>query len=269
MRALLASADAGELTYTGEGDADAAAGTMDSRRLLDLLENAGAPGMQDLFVRTIFSPEVAGGLGARADARAQYAQLVAAGGGWAAPAPVRLAMTRWEFDTAKAHMADATTLLETRDELAAHAEPLELEVPGALEHEYETAAELGPVEDHAEALVDATAAIADAEDAVDGSHGLLASIGLIGSGADDAVDDARAAFEQGDAAAATNAAERAEATIDDANSAGALRIAIAAGVVLVLAAGVILLVRRSRRRAPATEEQPPWIPPPPSTSSAG
>jgi hypothetical protein len=259
VRDVLEASHDRELTYRGDGEVEDFEGATTSRRLLDLIENTGAPGMTELFSRLVLDPLDRDRLQSRAATRDEYARLVAAGEGWSAPYPVRLAMAQWEFERAGARMEDAREILATRDELEQRADALDLGLPPTLETDYETAARLEEVAADVRRLVDATALISVATERVDDSRNLLETIGLFGTDPDDALDSAKHAFTDGDADAATNQAQRAITKVEGAANAGAQRLAMAVGVALLLA----LLVcgarrRRRRRRTRSGPARPPF-----------
>jgi hypothetical protein len=247
LRDVIVAADEQTIAYRGDGAPEEVMAAFGSRRLLDLLQEvAGSDGAPALFERYVLTPDDVALLPARATARERYAQLVAAGTGWSAPLPVRDALSRWEFDAAVARADEATAILATRDEVYAAADDLELEVGAAFEEEYETADELEHIADTADAFLDATTEIGDAEAVVDGGHGFFETIGLLGSDANDALSDSRRAFQQGDADDAIDDAERAQGTVAAADTAGVQRVAIAAAVVVLGGIGLFVLRRRQR-----------------------
>ncbi len=199
-------------------------------------------------------PEDVARLPARAAARDQYAALVAAGAGWSPPYPVRAAMSDWDFDTATTRMQAASAILATRDQLAVAVKALDLEVPRAFERQYETGKSLPDIAATGTALIGATRAIAAAQAAVDRDQNVIEGIGALGSNADDALYEAREDFAAGDAEGAVASAHRAVADVDGAGTAGAQRVGVAVGV-LVLAGAAVFLLRR-RRRVPETTSEP-------------
>jgi hypothetical protein len=249
LRRVIAAAADREIAYGGDPPREAHPGDVDSRRLLDLFEEVGGSTRAgELFARHVFTPDEAVVLVARAAARARYGELVDAGGGWTAPLAVRRALAAWEFDDAVALADRAAAVLAARDDVADAASALGLAMPPSFEDAYESADDLGGVEDTAAQLGRAARAIARAEAAVRDEPTPWERVGRWWAGAGDALDDARAAFEAGDGAAAIEHAARAESIVEGAAASGARR--IAAALVVVLAAVVAGLVARARRRAP-------------------
>ena len=157
-------------------------------------------------------------------------------------------MSDWDFDAATTRIQAATAILATRDDLAAKAKALDLAVPRAFERQYETGKALPDIAETGTALIGATRTIAAAQAAVDRDQNVIERIGALGSGADDALHDARQDFAAGDAEGAIASAHRAVADVDGAGTAGAQRAGIAVGVLVLAGAAVFLVRRRTQRR---------------------
>src|SRR5204863_8973987 len=79
-------------------------------------------------------------LAPRTKARAEYAALLAAGGGWAPPAAVREPMAVWDFATAEKRMTAATQVLDLRAKVEAAEQAAGVAPSPALKTAYEGAA---------------------------------------------------------------------------------------------------------------------------------
>lgn len=248
LRAVIDAAADRTIAYRGDPSPETVDRRVDSRRLLDLLEEVGgsssAAGVFEQYVLTgndvTLLPE-------RAAARTSYDALTSAGNGWTPPLPVRLAMDEWDFAKAEQMIADAQEVLGARDVISRLAAELDLDLPPSFEDAYESSADLEAVIDDAEELRTAVEAIGDADDAVHASRGLHERIGLWGSDPEGDLDDARAAFENGDGAGAISDARDAIATLDGAGDAGIKRVGGAAGMVVLAAALAWTLRRRFLR----------------------
>ncbi len=114
MRKVVAATEKRSIAYQGDGKPEGVVTRVDSRRLLDLMQQlGGSTAAPPLFGQYVLRPEDAARLPARAGARDQYAVLVAAGAGWSPPYPVRAAMSDWDFDAATTRMQAATAILAT------------------------------------------------------------------------------------------------------------------------------------------------------------
>ena len=104
MRAAFAAAVAGTTAYPGEAPPERSRLPNDWRRFLDLVqgETKAADGAEvaDLVAEVALDEADRKVLPARASARQALADLIEAGGEWAAPVVVRMAMDRWHFDDA-------------------------------------------------------------------------------------------------------------------------------------------------------------------------
>lgn len=265
MRAVIAAAADGRIAYVGGPAPEAAPTPQDWRTLLDLLEEQGRSAKAaELWATYVAGPSDAAMLAARADARAQYAALAAAGEGWTPPLQVRRAMSAWSFDDAEAYMAKATEVLLDKEAVAAAVAPLGLGIPAAVRRAYEAADDLDGLASDVQAEERAGAAIVAADRALNASHGLVGAIGLFGGRADRALRDAKAAFDRNDPAAAVAAAQRAQGIADRATKAGVLRLVALAALI----AAVLLAWRwglSSRRRGPGAAQEPAA----PATAGAG
>jgi hypothetical protein len=241
------------IPYRGDEEPEDIAGPADWRRFLDLLEEVGGSETADgLFRDLVVGTNEIALLDRRATARADYDELEAAGDDWAPPLAVRSAMSQWDFEGAAADMEDATEVLALRDDIAGLVRPFDLDVPEDLETAYEGARnDLAEAEDLADDIVDAAEHLADAETAVASDRNLVERAGLLFTDVDARLDAAETAFEAGSPAAAVEQADAARALADGAASSGARRLAIAAGVTLLVLTVLIVAVRHGRRSASA------------------
>lgn len=258
MRRVIEAAAARTIPYVGAPEPEPVAGRTDWRRLLDLLEiQGGALGAEELYRRWIVTDAEADQLDDRAAARADYADLVAAGDGWLPPHWIRDLMARWTFGEATGRIATAAGILATRDEIAAVAESLGVEPPGSLRVAYETAtADLDEARTRADEQRAAVETVAAAAAAVGAGRDALTTIGLIGETPEVTLERAKTAFAADDLVEATRDAEMVSALIAGAPDVGRTRVvAIAGGIVLLLllvTVAVVLARRRGRRLAGST-----------------
>jgi hypothetical protein len=242
-------------TYPGEEATRGDQVAPNWRYLLDLFEDGGSARAADLFRDLVATVPEAVAIDQRRDHRAAYDRLRDAGHGWVPPAGVRRDMRRWAFDDIGDTMEAAGRVLAERDRLAAVAEDADLALPRSLELAYEGASEtarLATVRRSAAELVGAGRQVIDADRAVEAADGLWATIGSWGGGADEDLAEAQAAFEDGNAAGTTSAADAAVAAAQGADAAGKRRVGVAI-VVVVLVAGGIAAALRVRRRRPSGE----------------
>ena len=215
-------------------------------------------------------------LPARASARQALAELVEAGGEWAAPVVVRMAMDNWQFDAAKELMNRASDVLAVRDEIAGLAGVEGLEPPAKPEEDYQDAgsvAELTVVKEDADRSLAVLERVAGASDVVEAPRDWFTEVGLDGADPATELAAARTAWERADLDAAEGAAAAAVELIRTAPEAGRTRVlTVGAGAVLallVLAAVAVFLARRRssmarRSRAAAMASSGTGTPPDPS-----
>ncbi|HET7686110.1 MAG TPA: hypothetical protein VFM19_06905 [Candidatus Limnocylindria bacterium] len=220
---------------------------VDSRRLLDHLEAVSDVDLAPIFAERVFAAGTADELAARAAARAAYQDLLEAAGDWGAPATVTEPLAAWSFPAAEAAIEDARAWLVERDALVARIGEAGLTTPARLRDRYvqfgggsEADAELaaeGAVVGAYQAALDASVA----------ERGLIERIGLL-AGPDPAaiLQRANGAFAEGDLETALEEAQRAQALLDGAQTAGMVRLLSAGVVLLVGLAAAIWLIRRRR-----------------------
>jgi len=269
MQRVLAAANAHALPYLGDKnvpEANPPTGNAGSwKRLLDYLDQTGGAHDADaLFEKYVALPGDKT-IAERAAARQKYVKFLLATAGLAPPLVVRQAMTSWDFDTATELMPKAQQASDTIRAIGEIASPLGLTVPKLLQQDYAyQQAVIGTVQLEANKDLAAVKALRSASHAVDGHHGVLAKIGLIGANHKSRLHAARDAFASGDPAAATAAALAASKTVHDASTAGLLRLVLALVAILVLVFLVVTVRRWRRRRAARRRDGDPAGPDPAS-----
>jgi hypothetical protein len=251
LRAVLTRVDASVDPYAAaEIEPPAGDGTrplvpLTSRSFLDHLEAVSGADLGTRFGERVLTPADAALLEPRAEARAAFEELIAAADGWAAPDPVRAAMTEWRFDAARPLMAEAVDWLAARDELLASMGAAGLSAPDRLHQAYRSFG--GGAEAHDEleaqrAVVDAYAATATE---VNAERTFFERIGLAG-GPDPAqrLQLANGRFTDGDLRGAVEAITEAQRILASAETGGVIRLVSAILVILILAALAVLLMRR-------------------------
>jgi hypothetical protein len=224
------------IAYRGDPEPEPWTSGTGTRRFLDLLEEVGgATTASALFGAHVLPEADLPILARRAEVRATYDALEAAGADWTPPFAVRLAMANWDFDAAAGLITESQGLLATRDSIAVVASDLGLDLPTDLEVEYEEAHRLGVVATQAKALLDATDDLEAAQAAVDRDRGMLDRIGLLGDDPEDDLEAAFAAFDRADAGDVEAASAAAIATVEGAGRAGLERLAAVAALVLLAA----------------------------------
>ena len=255
MRAAFAAAAAGTTAYPGEALPERSRLPSDWRRFLDLAQRGAAltdeAEVADLVAKVVLDEADRALLPARASARRSFADLVRAGGEWAAPVVVRMAMDRWEFPKATEAMDRAADVLEVRDEIAESAAVEDLEPPAGPEADYQDAgsvAELAAAMEDAERSLAVLRQVAVASDVVEAPRDWFTEVGLDEADPASEVAVARSAWEAGDLERAEIAAAGAVDRLRAAPEAGRTRVlAIGGGLVLaitILAVIAVLLVRR-------------------------
>ena len=247
-RRVIAAADTDRIAYQGDLEPERQVTTSDWRWFLDLVEEVGgADDAAEPFASVVVDEDGASALEERADARAAYADLVAAGRGWAAPLTVRRAMGGWHFDDAEDLIDASQAVLDDRAGLARRTKALGLGEPRTLSgctSGRTSTSTTCPVRSPRPTV---RHSVAVATDAVDGATGPLAAVGGLLSSADDDLADARSAFEAGRSAEARAAAAQAVDQADAQTGRGAMVLAAYAVLAsLVVLAGLVLLGRRRR-----------------------
>lgn len=228
----------------------AAPQAVDSRRLLDYLDAVTDVHLAPLFADSVFTPQVAGELPARATARSSYAALVNAATGWGASRPIERAMTDWRFADAMPLIAAARSWIADRDRMVADIAAVGLSTPDRLEARYRDDGG-GP---DARAELAAERAVVDAyrvaRRQADRQPTIVERVGLIG-GPDPAelLATARGRFAAGELGRALEAATRAGVQLEAAQTGGLVRLLALAALLLATAALVGYARRRMIRRS--------------------
>lgn len=280
MRGAFAAAVAGTTAYPGEASPERSRLPNDWRRFLDLVQGGGEAAdeaeVADLVAEVALDEAGRKLLPARTSARREFADLVEAGGEWAAPAIVRMAMDRWQFDAAVKLMTRSFDVLAVRDEISGLAGVEGLEPPATPEEDYQDAgsvAELTAVKEDADRSLAVLQQVAGASDAVEAPRDWFTEVGLDEADPESGLAVARAAWERADLDAAGIAAAGVVEQLRAAPEAGRTRVlTIGAGATLalvILAALVMILVRRRsgtarRSRVAATAAAGTGTPPDPS-----
>lgn len=249
LAAVVRDAAAGRSAYPA-GDDSAEGRAADWRGFLDLLaERGGSEQAEQLFRDLVVNPADLPLLDARTDARAEYGRVLAAADGWALPALVRDAMAAWDFDAATDDLPAVGQLLERRDVVADRLAGVGEELSTAVQRDFEQGSNLVALRRLMGGLEDASVALVDGVEAVDGANP-LARLGLLVVDAEGSVALARGALRDGDYGDAEEAAELATEQVGTATILGA---AAVVGVVLLVVAAALIVraVRRRRGRTPA------------------
>jgi hypothetical protein len=186
---------------------------------------------------------------------------------------VRKELGGWAFTVADLRMAEARTVLEKRDQIAALAVESAAAVPISLESEYEKAdGDLSKVIETADRQLGAATTLAETNARLDASRSITEKVGLWFARPGRRLDEARVAFADDDTARATELSLAVQREIEHADTVGLQRLAFALAAVLLLVV-VALVIRWSRRRgrteviepppSPPSSPSPPWAPPPP------
>ncbi len=225
----------------------APAATLSTRAFLDHLETVSGASLTERFVDQVLAEGDVALLPERAEARAEFAELVEQSGSWGAPDSVLGAMTAWEFGEARTQMEAAADWLDQRDDLLSRMDRAGLSAPERLQQAYRSYGG-GP---EAIAELEAERAVVDAyittADDVNAERSFIERIGLIGGPDPDVeLNRANGRFADGDLRGAIDAVSEAQRIVAAAEMGGIVRIVSAVLVaVLLLALAVVLFRRRS------------------------
>ncbi len=260
LRTVLLASSEDEIPYRGEGEAEASPNQRTWRTYLDFLEEAGdTEELDELFQDWILTSSQGDAMAKRSEARAIYASFQDRSGEWGVPLQVRDLMTRWRFEQATEAMAEASEVLDVRDEILAVIEERGLAVSGSVERAYET-----QEDDYGSALIlaeqtrDSAIAVVAGIEAVEADRSILTTVGLIGSEPESIIDSAVTALAAGELDDAVEQSEKAQSVIGDAASRGQARAAAGGGalLVVVLVAGFALRRRKKARSTPTDDAEP-------------
>lgn len=230
---------------------------IDWRELLDLLQQTTGGQYGAIWSQWIVDPAQMPLLEQRTAAREAYANAQEAASPWDLPPEIRQAMAAWQFDSARALMAQADAVVVQRDEIAALAVDQGTKAPGTLKTVFEQSG-VGPAQVEATRELAAIGALAAARRAESESQGGARALGLLGADPQAELTSAMAAFAAGDTERAITLATSARSAWEGANGTGQIRIlgafAILAGLLLLLVA-----VAWSRRGRRATDVSRPAV----------
>jgi hypothetical protein len=265
LRSVWAAAAAGDSPYQPVPHATSGAATVapekaasvpDWRGLLDLLEARTGKSYDDLWREWVVRDTEKPLLDARRTALTEYKAVVAEAGSWSLPRGVRDALRAWQFPQATQLLTGARAVLARRTPLEDAARVAALTLPARLQTVFETGDGFAAADAEVDAELAAIHALAAAHDARPASSGPLEQIGLIGETPDRDLAAARAAFQAGDVAGATNSAVLVRAEWVGAGEVGRNRILVTLGLTLLvlLALAAIASILRARRRAAGAAE---------------
>ncbi len=218
---------------------------LDTRSFLDHLQMVTDVDVAPLFRDRVLTEEDAALLDPRAAARAAFDDLVAAADSWGAPDPVRAAMSAWEFDDATAQIGLAAAWLEERDTLLEQMETAGLSAPDRLQQAYRANGGGPEAADELDAERAVVQEYTDAAEAVNAERSFIQRIGLVGSpDPQTELTLASGRFADGDLRGAFDAIGEARRVVESAESAGIVRLASLALLVLILVTAAVVLFRR-------------------------
>ena len=238
---------------TGAGTAGApksTAGPADWRSLLDLLEAHTPTSFDGLWRRWVVRPGDAALLDARAAARRQYAEVVAAAGDWALPASIRDELRAWQFQPATDELDAAASVLRQRQRIAEEATAAGLTPPSTLKDVFEGTDGLAAASAEAVTELAVITTYTEAAATRPGNPDIPTKIGLLGTTPDVDLAAAAAAFAAGDLDGTLRLAAAARATWLATSDVARGRILGGAGLSVagLLLAYLVLSRRRARRR---------------------
>jgi hypothetical protein len=219
---------------------------VDTRRFLDQLAAVSGVDLGDLFGQVVLGPGAGLELAQRGLARDDLDRLVKSAGDWGAPEPIRIAMSSWRFDEARAAMAQASAWLVERDALIAKVATAGLAPSGRLQERFAA----GGGNEDAWFELKAERAVVDAylvlQDRATAPRGPLETIGLFAAHEPgQLLARAAAQFAEGDLQAAAEALDAAELQLNRAPTNGAVR--IASGVLLLAVIALVGSLTARRR----------------------
>jgi hypothetical protein len=222
-----------------------------SRTLLDHLENVTDADLAPLFAERVFGEADTALLGPRADARESFDALVASAEGWGAPDPVAAAMADWRFDEAVAQIEDARAWLADRDDLLEQMSDAGLSAPDRLRQAYRAYGGGAEAESELESERDVVEAYVAAAARVNAERSLIERLGLVGGqDPDKALAMANGQFTDGELDRSVASIAAAERIVQQAATAGVVRLVSLLLLVFITIGLVIVLFRRRAYTAP-------------------
>lgn len=232
----------------------------DSRRYMDLLEEATGRNADSLFLTWVFPESQRQVIADRREARSRLAELSNRLASEGLPedilSPIKGYIGDWEFsaaldslDRAEAGLDTYVSLLPRLESLRAAAEEAGLKLPSTIEAAL-TNFDFDAVRDQLADAETALAAYTAAAEKVHASRGIWTRFGLLGSNPNGALRDAAQSFANGDFETSRVQAEHARDLIDGASGVAFRRLLLVAGLlaVLALALGIALAVGHLRDR---------------------
>jgi hypothetical protein len=211
---------------------------VDSRMLLDQLEELSEAPVEALFRERVFDESTAGMLSHRREARERYADLLDKAGTWGAPRPVRSDMAAWRFGLAVDRIEAAASWLDRRDRLVKEISAAGLTVPRRLEDAYVTAGGEAGADDELQTEAGIVASYREALGEAGRPRGVLERLGLLGAtDPSDMLAEANVAFGEGDLPLAAQEIDAAGTSLDAAAANGIVRI----GSLVALVVGLLVL----------------------------
>lgn len=257
FKAVLAAASAGEIAYVGATPAEKdpnGADAVTAKTLLDLIDERGMfpAGVKDLDkAQKLFADYgiLATDLDARSTARDAYHALATAAGKWMLPFAVRNPMATWNFTAAQDAMATATKIVALRDETAKNLSGFSLDGTQVqtMFEAAKSARDLAAVLDLVTKEAAAAAKVSQAQQLNSGSHGILQTIGLIGTDVSAPLAQAKDALKAAKPDDASASAQQVIDAINKSGDQGMMRVAAIVGLLLALLLLVLFLRFRGGR----------------------
>jgi hypothetical protein len=255
MRAVIDAVADDRMPYLGDPDPENVHGVANWKRLLDQFENVGgSQRATELFGQYVVDDSDKTLLATRTEARGAYEGLAERGGGWTPPLAVRVAMSDWKFGDVGPAVIQANGVLDLRDEIDEALAGLGIDHL-ALEDDYESARDLVALSNEAGDTLDAARAYRDAHERRDEGPGLVGTIGLLGTGTDDRLDDAADALDSGHPERSLAASAAVEDRLDGATRNGLLRLAGLVVLLVLVGVGVERRWGRPRRQGKARQAE--------------
>ena len=283
LKAVLAAASKGETPYVGASPAETRADgglAISAKTLLDLIDERGMvpAGVKDLDQAQKLLDEygifTTADLEARSQARSAYHDLVAAAGIWTLPLAVRGPMGAWDFAAAQIAMDTATQILTM---LAGAAKDVpDLSLDGTpLQTMFESArtqSDLAAVLTLAKSEADAAVTVGRATQLEASSHGILQTVGLVGTDLSLPLAQAKTALKNVKPSDASTTAQKVIDAVNGSIDQGLIRVAALIGLLLAVLLLVLFLRWRRHRSvlvlAPAGGQFAAAVVPPPPASEA-